>query len=197
VIATLVIAAAVTVLAVTGDDAGPELPTTGATAVDLTEYPPAPWRSGSVPRRAVPGPYAEAWDRAANRTSCSLLFPLDGGPELEDATPSSERTPEDRGWDIFLTGEAGSIEVLALFDKASQTDKPPTGPSFTKMWSDGSVAKYSPDVGNAAPGTYDPNTSPFEAVLTLPDQDCAYHVYDTLGKDHLESVFDRLRVMLP
>lgn len=195
-IATLVIAAAVTVLAVADDDSGPEMPTTG-TSVGAPGYPPAPWRTGAVPRREVPGPYAEAWDRAANRARCSLLFPLTGVPELDDAQPTSQKTPEDRGWDIFLTGEAGSVEILGLFDKAGQVDKPATGPSFTKMWSDGSVAKYSPDVGNAAPGTYDPNTSPFEAVLILPDQGCAYHVYDTLGKDHLEGVFDRLRVMLP
>jgi hypothetical protein len=47
----------------------------------------------------------------------------------------------------------------------------------------------------AAAGTFDPNSSPFEAVLTLPDQACAYRIYDTLGKDHLELTFDRLRLM--
>ena len=192
------IAAAVTVLAVANDD-GSEAPSTGVTALGTagTDYPPAPWRSGSVPRLAVPDPYTEAWDRAGNRTKCALLFPLDGGPELEDAKATSGNTPDDRGWDIFLIGKAGSVEVLALFDKATLTNKPPTGPSFTKTWSDGSVAKYSPDVGNAAPGTYDPNASPYEAVLTLPEQSCAYRIYDTLGKAHLEKVFDRLRFMAP
>jgi hypothetical protein len=57
------------------------------------------------------------------------------------------------------------------------------------------VAKYAADVGRAAAGTFDPDSSPFEAVLTLPDQACAYRIYDTLGKDHLELVFDRLRLM--
>ena len=49
------------------------------------------------------------------------------------------------------------------------------------------MAKYAADVGNAAPGTLRPERVPFEAVLTLPDQSCAYRIYDTLGKDHLES----------
>lgn len=195
VIATVVIAAAVTVLAVAGDDTGPEMPAPGGTAADLSGYPPAPWRTGSAPRHAVPTPYLEAWDRAANRRQCALLFPLNGGPELADATATAGQTPDDRGWDILLTGKVGSIEILALFDKATQVDRPSTGPSFTKTWSDGSVAKYSADVGNAAPGTYDPNTSPFEAVLTVPGQSCAYRIYDTLGRAHLESVFDRLRLM--
>ena len=35
----------------------------------------------------------------------------------------------------------------------------------------------------------------FVAVLTIPGQSCGYRLYDTLGKDHLESLFDRLRFM--
>jgi hypothetical protein len=191
------IAAAVTVLAVVDDDGGAESPPAGVTALGTagTDLPPAPWRAAAVPRAAVPVPYAEAWDRAGNRRSCALLFPVDAGPEMPDAKPSSGATPDDKGWDIFLTGDAGSIEVLALFDRDTQTDKAAVSPSFTKAWSDGSVAKYAPDAGNLAPGTYDPSTSAFEAVLLLPDQSCAYRIYDTLGKAHLEALFDRLRLM--
>jgi hypothetical protein len=197
VIAAVTIAAAVTVLAVVSDG-GSEPRTTDVTALDTAgDYPPAPWRAGPVPRAAVPAPFTEAWDRAGNRRRCALLFPLDGGPELPDATPTAGKTPEDRGWDIFLAGRAGSVEVLGLFDKAARTDKPSTGPSYTRTWSDGSVAKYSPDVGGAAPGNYDPNTSAYEAVLTLPDQACTYRIYDTLGRAHLEALFDRLRLMAP
>ena len=57
------------------------------------------------------------------------------------------------------------------------------------------MARYGADVGGLPPGTFDPDTSPFEAVLTLPDQGCAYRIYDTLGKDHIEMTFDRLRLM--
>jgi hypothetical protein len=194
------VAAAVTVLAVARDDGAPAPEVTtdvSALGAGGTDQPPAPWASGAVPRSAVPAAYADAWDRAGNRGDCALLFPLDGGPELAGAQATAARTPEDRGWDIFLTGDAGSVEVLGLFDMAPQLRKAPATPSYTRTWSDGSVAKYAPDVGNLAPGTYDPAMAPFEAILTLPEQSCAYRIHDTLGRAHLESLFERLRLMRP
>ena len=179
-IAAVIIAAAVAVFAVLKDD--------GREAVDLEG---APWRAKAVSRSAVPAPYVAAWDRARNRADCALLFPLDGGPALPAAKPSEGKTPDDNGWDIFLTSDAGTVEVLGLFEKTSKADRP----TFTRSWSDGSVAEYGADVGNGAPGTDDSNSSPFEAVLTLPDQACAYRIYTTLGKEHLEFLFDRLRLM--
>ncbi len=198
-ITAVIIAAAITVFAVLNDDGTEAPPSTadGSTSAPATtgDLPTAPWRESAVPRPAVPASYVEAWDQAGNRTSCALLFPLGGGPELAGAKATSGKTPEDKGWDIFLTGPAGNVEVLALFDKSTQTGKPTATPSFTKTWADGSVAKYAPDEGNAVPGGGDPSSSPFEAVLTLPDQSCAYRIYDSLGKAHLESLFDRLRLM--
>jgi len=182
VIAAVIIAAAVAVFAVLEDD--------GGEAVELGK---APWRAKAVNRSAVPPPYVAAWDRARNRADCALLFPLDGGAALPGAKPSEEKTPSDNGWDIFLTSDAGTVEVLGLFEKTSKADRP----SFTRSWADGSVAEYGPDVGNGAPGTDDSNSLPFEAVLTLPDQACAYRIYTTLGKEHLEFLFDRLRLMKP
>ena len=43
-----------------------------------------------MPRRAVPAAYATAWDQARNRAACALLFPLDGGPELQGAQATAE-----------------------------------------------------------------------------------------------------------
>jgi hypothetical protein len=180
VIAVVIIAAAVAVFAVLDDD--------GREAVDLGG---APWRAQAVSRSAVPPPYVEAWDGSGNRDGCALLFPLDGGPALPGAKPSAEKTPNDNGWDIFLTSDAGTVEVLGLFEKTSKADRP----MFTRSWADGSVAEYGADAGNGAPGIDDPNSLPFEAVLTLPDQTCAYRIYTTLGKEHLEFLFDRLRLM--
>ena len=179
-IAALLIAAAVTVFAVLKDD-----------GKEVRGLPEAPWRAKKVGRSAVPPAYAGAWDRARNRGGCALLFPLDGGPPLQGAKATEQKTPNDNGWDIFLTGEAGTVEVLGLFDKTTRAQ----APTFTRSWADGSVAKYGADLGNAAPGTDDATTSPFEAVLTLPDQTCAYRIYTTLGRDHLELLFDRLRLM--
>jgi hypothetical protein len=186
VVAVVIIAAAVTVLAAAGGDGDTE-------AGSTTDLPAAPWRTAAVPRRAVPPAYLAAWDRAGNGGSCALLFPLDGGPEMQSARATEQRTPADKGWDIFLTGASAGIEVLGLFDTSTQVDKAPDAPSFTRTWADGSVARYAADVGRAAAGTFDANSSPFEAVLTVPGQACGYRIYDTLGKDHLERTFDRLR----
>jgi len=180
VIAAVLIAAAISVFAVLKDD-----------GKEVSDLPEAPWRGKPLRRSAVPPAYAAAWDRARNRAGCALLFPLDGGAALQGAKATDGKTPNDNGWDIFLTGDAGTVEVLGLFDKTSQAH----APAFTKSWADGSVAKYGADFGNAAPPTDDSDSSPFEAVLTLPDQHCAYRIYTTLGKDHLESLFERLRLM--
>jgi len=181
VIAAVIIVAAVAVFAVLKDD--------GEETVGLEG---TPWRAKAVSRSAVPPPYVAAWDRARNRADCALLFPLDGGSALPGAKPSEEKTPDDNGWDIFLTSDAGTVEVLGLFGKTSKADRP----AFTRSWADGSVAEYGADVGNGAPGIDDySNSSPFEAVLTLPDQACAYRIYTTLGKEHLEYLFGRLRLM--
>jgi hypothetical protein len=198
VIAAVILAAAVTVLAVAGDDDGDEMAASTAAnnaTTTIPDLPAAPWRAAPVPRSAVPAAYAEAWDRARNKGTCTLLFPLDGGPEMQGAEATADRTPSDNGWDIFLTSGAAGIEVLGLFDKAGQTERTEGTGGFTRTWADGSVAKYGPDAGGFPPGSFDPDTSPFEAVLTLPDQGCAYRIHDTLGKDHLEATFDRLRLM--
>ena len=179
-IAAVIIVAAVAVVAVLKDDGGENVGLEGA-----------PWRATAVSRSAVPPPYVAAWDRARNRADCALLFPIDGGPALPGAKPSEEKTPDDNGWDIFLTSDAGTVEILGLFGKTSKADRP----TFTRSWADGSVAEYGADVGNGAPGIDDPNSSPFEAVLTLPDQACAYRIYTPLGKEHLEYLFGRLRLM--
>jgi hypothetical protein len=192
----MIIAAAVAVLAVAGGGDGQEPPSHATPATAVTgDLPAAPWRAAAMPRSAVPPAYVAAWDRARNRATCALLFPLDGSPATDGAKATEDKTPNDNGWDIFLSSDSASIEVLGLFDKSTPADKPPDTPSYTRTWSDGSVAKYHADVGTAAPGTYDANSSPFEAVLTLPDQACAYRIYDTLGRTHLEQTFDRLRLM--
>jgi hypothetical protein len=39
----------------------------------------------------------------------------------------------------------------------------------------------------------DPEANAFEGVLTIPTQDCAYRIYDTLGLSHFEFALDHLR----
>jgi hypothetical protein len=180
VIAAVILAAGATVFSVMSDD--------GREANGLPE---APWSAKALRRVEVPAPYKVAWDRARNRSTCALLFPVGDLPGLLGARTTEQPTPDDKGWDIFLSGDAGTVEVLGLFEPSTQAD----APTFTRTWADGSIAKYGPDVGNALPGTYDSNSSPFEAVLTVPGQGCAYRIYDTFGKDHIELLFTRLRLM--
>jgi hypothetical protein len=183
----------VTVLAVARDRGGPEAAVPGDHE-PVDNLPAAPWAS-TVPRTAVPPAFVAAWDRSANRATCELLFPLDGGPELAGANATEQKTPGDKGWDIFLTARAGNVEVLGLFPPGTKVDASPGAATFGREWADGSTVNFAVDVGNAAPGTYDPDASPFEAVLTVPGQSCAYRIYDTLGRAHLEALFDRLRIM--
>jgi len=194
-----VIAAGVTVLAATRDrGAGGAAAPPGGVRPLTDDAPAAPWReAAAVARPAVPPAFVAAWDRAANRAGCALLFPVDGGPELAGARAVDQRTPDDKGWDIVLSGPAGTVEVLGLFPPGTGVDASPGAPAYGRAWADGSEARYAVDVGNAAPGTYDPDASPFEAVLTVPRQACAYRIYDSLGRAHLEALFDRLRFMRP
>ena len=178
-----------TVLVVARDDGG------SAVAPAAGGAPAPPWAAPGMARDAVPAPYLAAWGRARNRAGCALLFPLDGGPGMAGATPSDQKTPDDHGWDVFLTGQAGTVEVLGLFGRDSTLKAGPATPVFTRSWADGSVARYAAEAGNAAPGTFDPDATAVEAVLTVPGQSCAYRIYDSLGRAHLEAIFDRLRLM--
>jgi len=115
------------------------------------------------------------------------------GPELEGGTASFDVTADDAGWDIYLRRGGRILEILGLFTKESQAEAKRSAP-FSKSWSDGSTAAYGADTPGGPFGTpTDPEATAFEALLTLPDQDCAYRIYDTLGKSHLELVLDNLR----
>jgi hypothetical protein len=189
-----------------GKAPGPAQPLSPSTAPDAgpltprSDLPPAPWRSAAVGRSAVPPEYVKAWERDRNRATCALLFPLDGGPQMDGAKAAEEKTPDDNGWDIFWNGRAGTVEVLGAFPKDLQsTDSTRSAgtPGFTKMWSDGAVARYGAEPGPAGADPGDANGLPHEAKLTLPDQRCTYQIYDSLGRAHLEAIFDRLRLMAP
>ncbi len=165
-----------------------------ATRPPSSDAPQAPWRAAPLARGAVPGPFVEAWQRAKNRSTCALLVASDYGPALAGATTDWNPTPQDQGWDIFNRKEGAMVEVLAVFTKSQAPESsPPAG--YSKQWRDGSTARYGPDSSGRPGETIDPQTSAMKAVLTLPDQDCVYRIYDTLGLSHLESLFDHLRLV--
>lgn len=165
--------------------------TASSTTATEPAGPAAPWRGATLPRGRVPEPFLDAWERARNRQSCGLLVPADTGPLMVDPEAAFEPTPDNGGWDIFLRDGAKIVEILGLFSRESQPEEPRPA-AFSKVWSDGSVARYSADdPGAGAPA--DPESTAFEATLEIPDQGCVYLIYDTLGKSHLEYVLERLR----
>jgi hypothetical protein len=168
-------------------------PNTTSTRPPATEgAPAAPWLAPAVKRSTVPAPFLEAWERAENKSTCALIIPSGALPRMEGATASSATTPQDRGWDILLRKEAGIIEILGLFRRTDQPEgRAPA--SFTRRWSDGSELRYGPEAGGGPEVSPDPEANPFEGVLTIPTQDCAYRIYDTLGLSHFEFVVDHLR----
>lgn len=164
-----------------------------ATSTSASGVPAAPWRAAPVPRSEVPGLFLEAWDRARNRSTCGLLIPTRLGAEFEGAEAKTSPVNDDAGWNIRYRKAGAIVEVLGLFERSAEPeDQRPA--AFSRTWADGSVARYGPDhPGGAVGGNPDPEASANEAVLLVTGQGCAYRIYDTLGKSHLETVFDGLR----
>ncbi|MGH9035458.1 MAG: hypothetical protein ACRD0O_06810 [Acidimicrobiia bacterium] len=168
-------------------------PVGGTSSTTPPKVPAAPWRNPAVPRAQVPAEFLEAWEKAANRSTCGLLVPTVLGPEMEGALAKTSDVNDDAGWNIRYRKAGAVVEVLGLFDRdARPEDQKPA--SFSKTWADGSVAQYGPDdPGGLLGGDLDPEGSANEAVLVVTGQQCGYRIYDTLGKTHLEQVFEGLR----
>jgi hypothetical protein len=168
----------------------------GVSSTSITtaaSVPAAPWRGAAVPRSQVPAEFLEVWQRAANRSTCGLLVPTVLGPEMEGALAKTSDVENDAGWNIRYRKAGAIVEVLGLFDKDARPEEQKPA-AFSKTWADGSVARYGPDSpGGPFGDNPDPEATANEAVLTVTGQGCGYRVYDTLGKTHLEMVFEGLR----
>ncbi len=159
----------------------------------VAKVPTAPWRAPAVPRSQVPAEFLEVWERAANRSTCGLLVPTVLGPQLEGALAKTSDVENDAGWNIRYRKAGAIVEVLGLFDKDARPEEQKPA-AFSKTWADGSVAQYGPDSpGGPFGDNPDPEATANEAVLVVTGQRCAYRIYDTLGKTHLEMVFEGLR----
>lgn len=133
------------------------------------------------------------WERAANRAGCGLLVPTVLGPQMEGAQAKTSPVENDSGWNIRYRKAGAIVEVLGLFDREARPDDQLPA-AFSKTWADGSVAQYGvDDPGGPFGDNPDPEASANEAVLLVTGQECGYRIYDTLGKTHLESVFEGLR----
>ena len=168
-------------------------PSPATSSTTAPKVPAAPWRGPAVPRAQVPAEFLEVWERARNRSTCGLLVPTVLGPEMDGALAKTSDVNDNEGWNIRYRKAGAIVEVLGLFDRDDRPeDQKPA--AFSKTWGDGSVARYGPDdPGGLLGGNLDPEGTANEAVLLVTGQQCGYRIYDTLGKTHLETVFDGLR----
>lgn len=159
----------------------------------VAKVPAAPWRAPAVPRSQVPAEFVEVWQRATNRSTCGLLVPTILGPQMEGALAKTSDVENDAGWNIRYRKAGAIVEVLGLFDKDARPEEQKPA-AFSKTWADGSAAQYGPDSpGGPFGDNPDPEATANEAVLVVTGQGCGYRIYDTLGKTHLEMVFEGLR----
>lgn len=163
-------------------------PTTAPTA---SGDPEAPWRTGTVPRAEVDQRVISAWEKADNRSTCRLLVPSEFGPGMDKPNAGSTPITDNAGWEISFRQGASVVQIQGLFAKASRTERT-EGEIFSRRWSDGSLARYGPDARNEEDPNPDPETTANEAVLLLPDQDCAYVIYDTRGRSEIEFILEHL-----
>lgn len=204
----LAIAAAAMVAGAGGDDeepvADPTTTTSSAapTTTTVTTVPPvtastassdpvAPWRSGTRPREVVDEDVIAAWERARNRATCRLLVPSVFGEGMDKPDANSTPITDNAGWELSFRQGASVVQIQGLFTKESRTVRTERE-IFSRRWSDGSVARYGPDASNEEDPNPDPETTANEATLLLPDQDCAYVIYDTRGRSELEFILEHL-----
>ncbi|MGH8990393.1 MAG: hypothetical protein ACRDZ7_02570 [Acidimicrobiia bacterium] len=164
-----------------------------STSTTTSNLAAAPWKGKAVPRSEVPEEFLEVWEKAANRSTCGLLVPTVLGPDMDGALAKTSDVNDNAGWNIRYRKAGAIVEVLGLFDRDARPEEQKPA-AFSKTWSDGSVAQYGPDSpGGPFGDNPDPEASANEAVLLVTGQQCGYRIYDTLGKTHLEMVFEGLR----
>ena len=164
-------------------------PTTAPTA---SGDPEAPWRTGTLPRAGVDKDVLGAWEKAQNRSTCGLLVPSEFGPGMDKPEAGATPITDNAGWEISFRQGASVVQILGVFTKASRTERTERE-IFSRRWSDGSLARYGPDARNEEDPNPDPETTANEATLLLPDQDCAYVLYDTRGRSEIEFILEHLR----
>ncbi|MBV9772820.1 MAG: hypothetical protein JO040_02680 [Gemmatimonadetes bacterium] len=140
----------------------------------------APWGQAPLPAASVPSVFLAQWRKAENRASCTPLAPLSAGSEKASARAAYFGG----GW-----GVAYDLPGLRSAFGVAGTGVDAAGPSYSdwpyeRRWADGSSAGYGPEGG----------TGPSQlAYLRIPGQGCLYNVWSRLGREHLESLLERLR----
>lgn len=142
---------------------------------------PAPWSGSALTPSSVPQVYYTEWSRAENRSTCALLAFNDPAPSA--AVP--RRASFSGGWAVAydLPDRRSAFGIAGTGVTAGSGDTYSQWP-HRREWADGSVAEYGLEGGNG------PNHL---AYLTVQGEDCLYNVWSALGREHLESLLERIR----
>jgi hypothetical protein len=153
--------------------------------------PDVPWDAPPVSLGEVPQVYLTEWQRAANRGRCPLLVMTDLGA---GAGADGRRADFGEGWGVTYdkaglpgTGDNGLRCIdcgRSAFGLAGTAASRGSVGTWTKeeKWPDGSRARHG--IGGAGRHV---------AYLEIMDVDCVYHVWSSLGEDHLMTLLRGLR----
>ena len=153
-------------------------------AEEIQDMGPAPWSASKLELRAVPSLHITEWKKAENRDRCALLV-IDGLSNSSEF--KSRRAYFGGGWAVAYDS-AKERSVFGIAGSGSDVDSP--GPVYpfplTRRWADGSVANYGLQGGEGPD---------YLAYLQVAGRKCSYNVWSKRGRAHLESLFDRLRLV--
>lgn len=161
------------------------------------ERPAAPWSQPALRQNQVPAVLLTEWRQAENRTTCAALAPQNLG-DHQDAQPRAAYFSG--GWAIAydkpgLPGRnpdgtfcpncgrgAFGIAGAGVHVESQDIQRWPQ----QRVWADGSAAGY------GLAGDEGPN---YLAYVQVKGQRCLYNIWSFLGREHLESLLEQLRLV--
>lgn len=176
--------------------------TTEAASTTLSEasaaldgLPPAPWSGAKLDPANVDVLLLDAWSQAGNKGYCSLLAPVELGPDGENAVPRLAGFTPHLDWFIAWDnpdgpGMTGSSE---LCEDCGRSAFGIHGVDLLKdgaeaRWSDGSGMTIHPQDGQYADGH-----QRVLANIVVAGQPCFYQAWSSIGREHLLWFVDQLR----
>ena len=145
----------------------------------------APWSKSVLAQSEVPGVLVADWKKADNRTTCAPVAFTDLGAG-SNATPRAATFSG--GWSVAYD----QPNLRSAFGIAG-TGVKAADPSYDdwpvkREFADGSSVGYGPEGG----------TGPKElAYLRISGQGCLYNVWSHLGRAHLETLLNSIRLVDP
>lgn len=188
------------------------LPEEGASSsTSPVELESAPWSGSFLDVDQAEPLLVEAWSESLTRHTCSLIAPADLGAEGVDAVPRSARSPP--GEEVFvawdnpdgpgMTGDsqlcencgrsAFGISLLGRMPEFELESRVQALGPFGSTWADGSQLWFEPK--SEAREDYADGHHRVFGNLLVGHENCLYHVWSSLGEDHLMWFVDQLRLV--